>query len=956
MLASRLHLSALLRALLLPAALLLFAIPVSVDADDSIPESVVDVRIEGCETVPQSWILGKIRIQPRRPLTSRMVREDKRELMNTRLFYSVVERFERTPAGAVLIFRVQEKPIVRSVRFEGNRRIKDKLLTAWTGLRPGSPFDDMANREAVRRIEQEYKEKGFFFVQVTLVQGADPADRDIVIRVDEGPKVRVVRRDFMGVEQVMKGRLKTKLVTKSAILGLFSGIYRPETLEQDVLALKEYYRGLGFFDADIRVEPYFSEDRSGVRIIYTVEEGVRSRVRSIELRGNRVIGTAQLCEKARVKEGDFFNGVLLSRDVRDMLEPYWERGHYLASVVPVPQFSEQPGIVDVVFEIDEDRPRYIRRVTADFAGEHPYTKETVVLDRFQMHPGDLANPKLIRRGQSRMNGGAILQGVQLTVTPVDPETEMFAPGNRTFRAQQKMPQSGWQSDWTDQLSTFGRRRLADDAYGRQRPVVATKKSADSGAAASSDGSSSDEGAHRVGRSQRGMLPVRVPAEGRRDLSHLHRTAVPLVPPWRPVPSETVVHGFESDLLVSRFPASAVEPVTRAQNHDGFFYHDSNEIRRGNPALEGSPYNNQFQSLPPGWVDIDIGATEGRTGRIMMGAGVNSDAGIIGSFIWEETNFDLFAPPRSFSDIINGRAYRGGGQRFRAEAAPGDIVSRYAISWTDPYFLYSDYVFSVSGFYYNRFLWDWDEDRVGGRISLGRQVTPEFSVNAALRLEEVTLKNPRAPMGGVPAVVARSVGTSFLSTTRLSASNDTRDSVILPGEGHFMEVAYEQAFGDFHYPRFEGEARQYFTLYNRPDESGRQILMLAGNLGFSGNNTPVFERYYAGGFQSFRGFAYRGVTPRINGVSIGGRFQALGTVEYRVPVTADDMIQFVVFSDVGTVDTQVSFARTRATVGVGLRIIVPAMGQVPLAFDFGVPVAKEFFDDERIFSFYVGILQ
>jgi hypothetical protein len=31
-----------------------------------------------------------------------------------------------------------------------------------------------------------------------------------------------------------------------------------------------------------------------------------------------------------------------------------------------------------------------------------------------------------------------------------------------------------------------------------------------------------------------------------------------------------------------------------------------------------------------------------------------------------------------------------------------------------------------------------------------------------------------------------------------------------------------------------------------------------------------------------------------------------------------------------------------------------MGPVPLAFDFGFPVSSDRLDDERIFSFYVGI--
>ena len=81
---------------------------------------------------------------------------------------------------------------------------------------------------------------------------------------------------------------------------------------------------------------------------------------------------------------------------------------------------------------------------------------------------------------------------------------------------------------------------------------------------------------------------------------------------------------------------------------------------------------------------------------------------------------------------------------------------------------------------------------------------------------------------------------------------------------------------------------------------------------------------------------------------------LGSAEYRIPLTADDMINMVVFSDVGTVTANPSIDDFRVTVGVGLRLVVPAMGPVPLAFDFGFPVRTEASDDERVFSFYVGI--
>jgi outer membrane protein insertion porin family len=55
-------------------------------------------------------------------------------------------------------------------------------------------------------------------------------------------------------------------------------------------------------------------------------------------------------------------------------------------------------------------------------------------------------------------------------------------------------------------------------------------------------------------------------------------------------------------------------------------------------------------------------------------------------------------------------------------------------------------------------------------------------------------------------------------------------------------------------------------------------------------------------------------------------------------------------DIGTVTNEPGFDDLRMSLGVGLRLYVPAFSQVPLAFDFGFPVLREDLDRERVFSF------
>jgi outer membrane protein insertion porin family len=223
---------------------------------------------------------------------------------------------------------------------------------------------------------------------------------------------------------------------------------------------------------------------------------------------------------------------------------------------------------------------------------------------------------------------------------------------------------------------------------------------------------------------------------------------------------------------------------------------------------------------------------------------------------------------------------------------------------------------------------------------------------SLRLENVDFRD-FANIPTTPQLYRDVAGDNFLSTVQFRINHDTRDSAFLPSAGHFVELAYEQAFGEFNYPRVDLTGSQFFRLWERPDGSGKHILMLRGETTWTGDDTPVFERLYAGGFQSFRGFEFRGVTPRQNGFRIGGQFLALATAEYQFPITAGDAIRGVLFTDVGTVDTDVSFDEFRATAGFGFRLYIPAMGPAPLAFDFAFPILSEALDSEEVFSFYIG---
>lgn len=358
---------------------------------------------------------------------------------------------------------------------------------------------------------------------------------------------------------------------------------------------------------------------------------------------------------------------------------------------------------------------------------------------------------------------------------------------------------------------------------------------------------------------------------------------------------------------------------------------------GEPALE---------------VPLDIHVEETQTGRLMFGVGINSDAGLVGSIVLDEQNFDWRRVPTSFEDIRNATAFRGAGQQLRIEAVPGTQVQRYMINFREPYLMDTPISFGISAFLFDRQYFDWDEQRLGGRLTFGYQFTPDLSGTIALRGERVNIRNPLLP---APTELLDVLGDNELWSARTALAHDTRDSVFLPTEGHRIELGFEQVFGQFDYPRGTLDASQYFLLHERPDRSGRHTLSFATQLGISGSQTPIFENFFAGGFSTMRGFRFRGASPRDMNVTVGGRLQWLNTVEYMFPMTADDMLRGVMFCDFGTVEREIELTGDdfRVAPGFGLRITVPAMGPAPIALDLAFPIARAEGDRIQNFSFFVG---
>ncbi len=358
-------------------------------------------------------------------------------------------------------------------------------------------------------------------------------------------------------------------------------------------------------------------------------------------------------------------------------------------------------------------------------------------------------------------------------------------------------------------------------------------------------------------------------------------------------------------------------------------------------------------------DAVVRVQEGPTGRLMMGAGWGSEAGLIGEIAMTEDNFDITNWPSSWNDLWRGNAFRGGGQQLMLMLRIGTERSYYSLSWRNPAVFNTDYSFGASLYRTGIARIAFDETRSGLTVEGGQELSPYVRRDVTLGYETIDISGI-SPTSS--AEILRDRGTHRKPFVRLGASVDRRDNRFVPKEGYLVRGELELAARDVQTAKLELEGRKYWTVYE-PEEDHKHVVGVRGKIGmmdaYSGRRIPVFERYYAGGLGTLRGFEFEGVAPvdPVTGEQIGGEAKLLGSVEYSLPLVPPDRLRLITFADGGYVteelkDVLSGWDELRLSAGLGLRWQIPALGAV-LDVSLGWPLRKERDDVTQTLHFSLG---
>ena len=327
-------------------------------------------------------------------------------------------------------------------------------------------------------------------------------------------------------------------------------------------------------------------------------------------------------------------------------------------------------------------------------------------------------------------------------------------------------------------------------------------------------------------------------------------------------------------------------------------------------------------------DVAVVVKEKPTGQFNAGVGISSVDSLVGFVELSQGNFDW----RSWPPV-------GGGQKFQARAQLGTERNDLELSFTEPWFLDRKLSLGVSVYHReSRYFSDvYDQKTDGMRLSLGQPLSKNTRHSLAYKLEQFDVYNVADTASDA---IKDEAGKRLSSGLEYTLSYDSRNRYFGATRGLRATVSPYISGG-----LFGGETDMYGLQIK-----GTHHTPLIGGMVFTtrvqaesvdtfGESAfvPIFDRLFIGGSYTLRGYEYREVGPRDTGNtdSIGGNTYAFASTELTFPLW--DNVRGALFYDWGFVNQEAwdfDAGMYNDNYGVGLRLSLPGF---PLQLDYAWPI-------------------
>jgi len=397
------------------------------------PQNIIEaIEFRGARRVRQDTLQALIFTKKGDRFDEESLHRDFMALWNSGRFDDI--RIEREPGkdGWIIRFVVVERPVVRTIKYEGNKSVSvsdilDRYKERKVGLVVESQYDPNKVQRAKNVLIDLLAEHGHLAATVDpQIRRVPPSSLEITFKINEGPKVKVGNITITGntvfsdkeVIRAMKNLHPFGLPHSILFESLFAKTYDPSKLDEDKSRVQVFYQEHGYFTAHVTDStvtmrktggegmhiPLIHPNKPGTAadVNVTVEEGKLYHLNNITFTGVKFFRTpeALMTPLFGMSKGDTFSTAKLRKGLENMRKLYGDFG--FIDFVAEPSFDPMPdsGQMDMSLSVDEGHQFFVRRI--DFSG-NTTTRDKVIRRQLLIDEGQIFNNRLWELSILRLN-------------------------------------------------------------------------------------------------------------------------------------------------------------------------------------------------------------------------------------------------------------------------------------------------------------------------------------------------------------------------------------------------------------------------------------------------------------------------------------------------------------------------------------------------------------------------
>lgn len=321
----------------------------------------------------------------------------------------------------------------------------------------------------------------------------------------------------------------------------------------------------------------------------------------------------------------------------------------------------------------------------------------------------------------------------------------------------------------------------------------------------------------------------------------------------------------------------------------------------------------------------------------------------------------------FNASVSQDNFLGSGQRYSIDLNRSEVSTVYSLNVVNPYFTMDGVSRSLNFFYRTTdageaSVTSYLTDSYGVGIGFGIPVSEFDTVRIGADYEHTYLKSVTDTAAEIQQFIADNGDTFDAYKLNLSWTRDSRNRFLFPSEGSLLTVGTEVATpaGNLQYYKVNYRHKKFVPLTEAITFTAGGELAYGHSYGETSGNLPPFQRYYAGGSRTVRGFRANNLGPKDEyGDPVGGNARVVGNLELILPGPFGEnskSIRLGAFVDAGNVyDTdqgKVDLGELRYASGVSLYWMTPVGA---MTFTVAKALNAKVEDTTESFQFNLGTL-